>query len=230
MAESGTDADHSIQNILTVYSIKDPEEKVKFYNSWAENYEKDLEVINYQAHTFAADILDPVFPRERDSTLVLDVACGTGKAAEQLQRLGFKNFHGIDGSEGMLKVAESKGLYQSLKRCLIVPDQQLPVPSDTYDLVIVTGALSCGLLSLDVLPELLRVAKPGAFLCLSAKDERDSEYMQELLVSMEDLEKKGLWIPVVKQKINHWQKVVVPTELSSEYIAGLVAIYKKTGQ
>ncbi|XP_038676195.1 methyltransferase-like protein 27 isoform X2 [Scyliorhinus canicula] len=230
MTEAGrdTDADISIRNLLTVYNINQPDKKITFYNTWAKRYEKDLAVINYQAHVFAAEVLDPVFPKERDNALVLDVACGTGGVAEQLKKLGFKNFHGIDGSEGMLKVAESKGLYQSLKKFLIVPGEQLPAPSDTYDLVIVVGALSYGLLSLDVLPELLRVAKPGAFICLSTKDEMGREYMQQLLVCMDELESKGLWIKVVKKKIDHWQKIVLPTELSSEYISGLVAIYRKS--
>ncbi|GCC18289.1 hypothetical protein chiPu_0017878 [Chiloscyllium punctatum] len=129
MAESGRDKDSSIQNIRTVYSIKNPEEKVKFYNTWATRYEKDLALINYQAHTFAAEILDPVFPKKREDALVLDIACGTGGVAEQLQKRGFRNFHGIDGSEGMLKIAESKGLYQNLKKCLIVPGERLPVSS-----------------------------------------------------------------------------------------------------
>ncbi|XP_060701242.1 methyltransferase-like protein 27 [Hemiscyllium ocellatum] len=229
MAESGRDKDSSIQNIRTVYSIKNPEEKVKFYNTWATRYEKDLALINYQAHIFAAEILDPVFPKKREDALVLDIACGTGGVAEQLQKRGFRNFHGIDGSEGMLKIAESKGLYQNLKKCLIVPGERLPVSSDAYDLVVVAGALSYGLLSLDVLPELLRVTKPGGYLCFSAKDERDSDYMQQLHVSMDELESKGLWTKVVKQNIESWQKVVLETEPSSEYIPGLVAIYRKSG-
>ncbi|XP_067863889.1 methyltransferase-like protein 27 [Heptranchias perlo] len=212
-----------------MYQTSPPEQQVQFYNIWAEKYEKEIATVKYRAPRFAAEALALVYPKERDNALVLDVACGTGMVAEQLQILGFKNFHGIDGSEAMLKVADSKSLYQSLKKCLIVPDKPLPVSSDTYDLVIVVGALSSGLLSPDVLPELLRVTKPGAYLCLTAKKD-GSNYMQQLLASMEELENKGLWTKVVEQQIDHWQIVLLKPELGSGYTAGLVTIYRKTNQ
>ncbi|XP_067863292.1 methyltransferase-like protein 27 [Heptranchias perlo] len=202
---------HSISSLYKTLVGPHLEYYVQFWSA-----HMDVALINYRAPIFAAETLDPVFPKERDSALVLDVACGTGMVAEQLQNVGFKNFHGIDGSEAMLKVADSKNLYQSLKKCLIVPDKPLPVSSDTYDLVIVVGALSSGHVSPDVLPELLRVTKPGAYLCLTAIENKGSNYMQQLLATMEELENKGLWTKVVEQQIDHWQKAVLETKLGSE--------------
>lgn len=40
--------------------------------------------------------------------------------------LGFRHFVGVDGSEGMLQIAEKTGLYQDLKLVLLGP-QPLPV-------------------------------------------------------------------------------------------------------
>ncbi|XP_032898082.1 methyltransferase-like protein 27 [Amblyraja radiata] len=129
----------------------------------------------------------------------------------------------------MLKIAESKGLYQSLRKCMIVPDEQLPTPSDTYDLIIVVGALSIGHLSPDVLPELLMITKPGAYVCLAVKDEGDGSYKQHLLRVTEELENKGLWTKVVTRRFDQWQKIVLKTEISSEYNQGGLAIYRKCG-
>ncbi|XP_078251919.1 methyltransferase-like protein 27 isoform X2 [Rhinoraja longicauda] len=127
MNKDGVNVAAATKNLLTLYSDMDTEEKVNFYNSWAENYEKDVSVMDYQAPSLGVETLNSVYSEDRSSALVLDVPCGTGMVAELMQKLGFKNFHGMDGSEEMLKISESKGMYQKLMHCLITADKQLPV-------------------------------------------------------------------------------------------------------
>ena len=47
---------------------------------------------------------------------ILDFGCGSGIASKPLHDIGFTNIHGIDGSEGLLKIAETKGIFQTLKK------------------------------------------------------------------------------------------------------------------
>ncbi|XP_078251414.1 methyltransferase-like protein 27 isoform X1 [Rhinoraja longicauda] len=159
MNKDGVNVAAATKNLLTLYSDMDTEEKVNFYNSWAENYEKDVSVMDYQAPSHGVETLNSVYSEDRSSALVLDVPCGTGMVAELMQKLGFKNFHGMDGSEEMLKISESKGMYQKLMHCLITADKQLPVKEGTYDVVMVVGGILQQHLPWEILPELLRITK-----------------------------------------------------------------------
>ncbi|KAG8590104.1 hypothetical protein GDO81_006634 [Engystomops pustulosus] len=138
-------------------------EKLQFYDQWATQYEEDVSILDYKAPHLAALALASVCPLNRESKLVLDVACGTGRAAEELQRCGFTLFHGLDGSAGMLEVAKKKTLYQELKHGML-GHEQLPYDSDKYDAVIIVGALSDGQVPVSLLPELLRVSKAGEYI------------------------------------------------------------------
>lgn len=51
---------------------------------------------------------------------------------------GFKHFVGLDGSEGMLKIARSCGLYQELKQS-ILGEKPIPVHSGKTDSLVQIG-------------------------------------------------------------------------------------------
>ncbi|XP_029468719.1 methyltransferase-like protein 27 isoform X1 [Rhinatrema bivittatum] len=137
-------------------------EKLQFYDCWALEYEHDVEVLEYRAPRLAAECLASAFPADRDSQIILDVACGTGLVAVELYRHGFRIFHGMDGSEQMLQHARQKKLYQELKQS-ILGQEPLAAPTDLYDAVIIVGAMSCGQVPLSVIPELCRVTKPAHY-------------------------------------------------------------------
>ncbi|KAG9485761.1 hypothetical protein GDO78_008710 [Eleutherodactylus coqui] len=59
-------------------------EKLQFYDQWAAQYEEDVSVLEYEAPHLAALALASVCRLNRESKLVLDVACGTGRAAEEV--------------------------------------------------------------------------------------------------------------------------------------------------
>ncbi|XP_056414518.1 methyltransferase-like protein 27 isoform X2 [Hyla sarda] len=110
-------------------------EKLQFYDRWSTQYEEDVSILDYKAPHLAALALASVCQLNRESKLVLDVACGTGRAAEELQRCGFNLFHGLDGSAGMLEVAKKKGLYQQLKQNML---GQTQFPYDSGGFVCMT--------------------------------------------------------------------------------------------
>uniref|UniRef100_A0A8C4XSF5 Methyltransferase like 27 n=1 Tax=Falco tinnunculus TaxID=100819 RepID=A0A8C4XSF5_FALTI len=135
-------------------------ERLRQYDGWAARYEQDVAALEYRAPHLAAASLSFVFPAPPAGARLLDVACGTGLVARELHRRGFRCLHGVDGSAGMLEQARSTGLYRQLQRC-VLGQEPLPVPPEHYDAVMVVGALGEGQVPSAVLPELLRVTKPG---------------------------------------------------------------------
>ncbi|XP_075052722.1 methyltransferase-like protein 27 isoform X2 [Mixophyes fleayi] len=121
--------------IASAHKDCSPSEKLQFYDEWANQYEEDVSTLEYKAPRLAAASLASVCTLNRESKLVLDVACGTGLVAEELQRCGFNLFHGWDGSAGMLEVAKNKQLYQELKECMLGQD---PLPSGSGGLICLT--------------------------------------------------------------------------------------------
>ncbi|XP_032898635.1 methyltransferase-like protein 27 [Amblyraja radiata] len=226
MNNAGINVAAANKNLLTLYSDMDTEEKVNFYNSWAENYEKHMSVMDYQAPSHGVETIDSVYPDDRSSALVFDVPCGTGMVAELMQNLGFKNFHGMDGSDEMLKISKSKGLYQKLMHCLITGDKQLPVKEGTYDVVMVVGGIAQQHLPWEILPELLRITKTGGLICITLRAEV-SDHRSELLASIQEFLKKGLWEEVVKRYIEKWQKEMLLSGVSEDYADGIVYVFRK---
>ncbi|XP_006033863.2 methyltransferase-like protein 27 [Alligator sinensis] len=137
--------------------------------------------------------------------------------------------HGVDGSRGMLEIARQKGLYQELKHC-ILGQEPLPLPTGQYDAVIIVGALSEGQVPCSVVPELLRVTKPGGFLCLTTRTNvTNLQYLAKLQGMLEDLEEQGLWAKVSTQEVEKWEKATSGQESTqnSDYISGVVYMYRK---
>ncbi|XP_078404641.1 methyltransferase-like protein 27 isoform X3 [Cetorhinus maximus] len=149
---------------------------------------------------------------------------------EQLQRLGFRNLHGVDGSEGMLELARSKSVYQTLQKCML-HTESLPASSGSYDVVVIVGALSEGQVPYTILPELHRVTKPGGFVCMTTRTSTSNQlYKKQLQAVIEKMEQKGLWERVGVQEIEHWEKStsVHEDEQDSKYISGIIYIYRKS--
>nr|XP_034994656.1 methyltransferase-like protein 27 isoform X2 [Zootoca vivipara] len=119
------------RRVAQVHHEGDPEQQLRFYDGWAPEYEEDVAVLQYQAPRLAAACLASVFQEPLQDALVLDVACGTGLVAKELQAKGFCRLHGLDGSQGMLEHACRKGIYQDLKRCLL-GQEALPAPEGGY--------------------------------------------------------------------------------------------------
>uniref|UniRef100_A0A8D2J0K0 Methyltransferase like 27 n=1 Tax=Varanus komodoensis TaxID=61221 RepID=A0A8D2J0K0_VARKO len=186
---------------------------------------QDVGVLEYQAPQLAAACLAAAFQGSCEEAVVLDVACGTGLAAQELQARGFRHLHGLDGSPEMLACAHRKGLYQELRQC-VLGQEALPAPEGHYDIVLIVGALSEGQVPAGVVPELLRVTKPGGWVCLTTRrDAGNLRYEAELRRRLDELEQQGAWEKVAAQEVGRWEKAAQ----GLGYISGVVYLYRVEG-
>ncbi|NXI14827.1 MET27 protein, partial [Irena cyanogastra] len=193
-------------------------ERLRLYDGWAARYEQDVAALEYRAPHLAAASLAFAFP-----------APVTVPLSPQLHRRGFRCLHGVDGSAGMLERARSTGLYQELRLC-VLGREPLPSPAEHYDAVTVVGALGEGQVPSTVLPELLRVTKPGGFLCLTTRSNPSNlRYKAELEVALGQLEQSGAWQKLLAQEVEYWERATTEEESTqgTGYISGVVYIYQK---
>ena len=76
------------------------------YEALAAGYDVVMEHVDYP---FWADYIDGLVRRHHpEAQTVLELGCGTGSLALELQPLGPYQYHGTDGSPAMIRVAEAK--------------------------------------------------------------------------------------------------------------------------
>lgn len=214
------------------HGITDLAHKLHFYDRWAPDYDQDVAILQYSAPRLAVDCLTQALSGPPHATLILDVACGTGLVAAELQARGFLQLHGVDGSPGMLEQARARGLYQRLSLCTL-GQEPLPSPKGTFDAVLMVGALSDGQVPCSAIPELLRVTKPGGLVCLTTRTNPSNlRYKEELEAVLDRLEQAREWERLVAWPVDRWElatsKLEVPdTSDSDGFISGIVYLYRK---
>ncbi|NWI68884.1 MET27 protein, partial [Todus mexicanus] len=217
------------ERVAAVHGAAALPERLQHYDGWAASYEQDVAALEYRAPHLAAAALASAFPSPPDGARLLDVACGTGLVARQLHGHGFRCLHGVDGSPGMLEQARSTGLYRELWPC-VLGQEPLPVPAESYDAVTLVGALGEGQVPSAAVPELLRVTKPGGFLCLTTRSNPSNQrYKAELEAALERLEEQGAWQKVLAQEVENWERATSEEESTqgTGYISGVVYVYQK---
>jgi len=85
------------------------EDVVKYYSTWSEKYEQDLNPNLYRGPEIAADICD-IFIVNKEAKIV-DIGSGTGFVGDNLKIRGFKNVDALEPSDGMVEVSKRKGVY-----------------------------------------------------------------------------------------------------------------------
>ncbi|XP_062340927.1 methyltransferase-like protein 27 [Osmerus eperlanus] len=212
--------------ILSAHRNTGADDKVGFYDTWADNYDQDVGILDYRAPNLAANCLSCSFHGDREEAVVLDVACGTGLVAKQMKKMGFGHFVGVDGSKGMLELASNTGLYQDLRHCMLGVES-LPVQSGSFDLVVIVGALSVGQVPVVVVRELCQAAKPGGYVCMTTRGNHDNvDYKASLEHELDLMEVEGLWCRVMVTEVENWERAVSDQE--DGYIPGAVYLYQRS--
>lgn len=215
------------------HGITDLADKIRFYDSWAPQYDQDVAALKYRAPSLAVDCLSQALAGAPADTLILDAACGTGLVAVELQARGFLQLHGVDGSPKMLEQARARGIYSRLSLCTL-GQEPLPSPEGTFDAVIMVGALSEGQVPCSAIPELLRVTKSGGLVCLTTRTNPSNlPYKEALEATLNSLQQAGEWERLVVQPVDHWElatselEMVPGTSAKDGFISGIIYLYRK---
>lgn len=171
------------------------EGSVQTYTQGANMYDEYVETFEYDGHRKAANEMAKVFPGDRSKVRILDIAAGTGMAAEELKKLGFTNIDALDPSPGMLEAAKPKGLYQKFI-CEYISDKRLPIPDNDYDGIIIAGGMGENHIPTVAVHEMIRLVKPGGYIVNVTRQEHMvncSDYAGRLEKLMAQLEQEGKW-------------------------------------
>lgn len=155
---------HSSNEILEkVYAAQTDVDRREAYNAWAENYDRDVSEFGIQLPFVGAS----VFARhvEMDTKPILDAGCGTGMHSLPLVLMGYSGFHGIDISDGMLEIAKTHGIYDSLTRMVL--GERLDFEDDAFPVTYCIGCLAPGNGPPQALDEFLRVTEPDGLIIWS---------------------------------------------------------------
>lgn len=136
------------------YSLEKPEDSVAYYKDWATSYDTEFAV----THGYVVPRhVGQAFRELGGEGPVLDIGAGTGLVAEHMPDVVID---GIDISQEMLDVAGGKGIYRNL----ICADltRALDITDGTYQGFVSAGTFTHGHVGPVCLPELMRIARPGA--------------------------------------------------------------------
>ena len=129
-----------------VYDVSTSDSR-ELYASWATTYDQEVIENGYATPDRVAKALKEYVSDK--STLILDYGCGTGLSGLALQSVGFNNLDGLDVSKEMVRIAEKKSIYKSLK--VFDPDTKIPIYSEQYKIITAIGVIELELLRLKFL-------------------------------------------------------------------------------
>ena len=150
-----------------VYQAKSNREIMDVYKVWAARYDSEtVENLGYVAHIASADAMDQVLVS--NDAYILDAGCGTGLVGVELVKKGYRKLDALDYSREMLDVSRRKKIYHRL----IQADMNLPldIETDCYDAVVCSGSFSYGHINATAFDELVRITKPGGFICFTIRE------------------------------------------------------------
>ncbi len=184
-----------------VLNATSKEELATVYGEWAENYDKDLiDEMGYVAPVIASQLLQGYV--SDPGARILDAGCGTGLVGAELHQKGYRNLEGFDYSAQMLEKARDKGVYTRLHQGDLTG--RLEPADNSYDAIISVGTFTCGHVGPGAFAELIRITRPGGYLCFTVRDSAWEE--DNYRVAMDKIEKSGAWKRVEEQTAAYIQQ------------------------
>jgi predicted TPR repeat methyltransferase len=168
----------------------DPGEVAGRYDDWARTYDDDLAAWSYQA---PAVVAGTVVARHPGAESVLDVGCGTGLVGRALRDRGFVGRTlGLDISQQSLDIASERGGYDSLEVADL--QQRLALDDGSVDAVVCVGVMTYLPEVEAVWREFARVAKPGAVVVVTQRE--DLWDTRECQAVVDRMQAEGVWTPL----------------------------------
>ena len=183
-----SDQDKDVSKNLNIYKLDKTEDVMSYYADWAENnkYNKDMIDWNYTGPKETAAAFNK--HQQNKDALILDAGCGTGLVAQELEKFGFNNFHGIDLSQDLLN-SVPKNLYKKLSKLDL--NKEIPEADNTYDSVLCVGTFTFGHVKNNALDEFLRITKSGGYIGFTINEGIFKKYSFD--TKIEEFKNKELW-------------------------------------
>lgn len=170
-----------------VYNSENEQELAERYNTWANDYDKDLEDRGgYIGPQRVVETLAQYLPKDAK---ILDAGVGTGLVGKVLSEQGYSNLEGIDISVGMLEKAAEKNVYAALHQKVM--GEPLGFPTDSFGGIVSVGVLTYGHAPSDSFDELIRITKPGGYIIFPLVTDFYEE--SDFKTKMTSLEKTDHW-------------------------------------
>lgn len=181
------------------------------YNDWANKYDEEVVVkALLVCHRPQAECLDAAIKqylnKPKDEVKIIDCGAGTGLCGVELHKLGYTHLCALDISPEMLNEARKKNVYQKFICAPLNSDQNPEVITGEYDAMICIGTLAAAHVKPTALVEMIRMIKIDGLLSFNIRF-GELELYQPM---MEELEKEGKWVNVVKETIPHFQTDDMP--------------------
>ncbi|KAK6184854.1 hypothetical protein SNE40_007221 [Patella caerulea] len=184
------------------------EQVANTFDKWVESgaYDTDVALLNYTGPVVTADVAVHLYPNNRENITMLDIAAGHGLLAIELRKQGFKHIDAVDPSPVSKKVAMEKNLYG---RYLVdfVDERRLDIKTDEYDCVVSCGGFAPGLVPCCALNEMIRVTKPGGYVCISAPEyilRLSKEHTDRLEPLMDKYVNSGVWEKISRTVVDNY--------------------------
>ncbi|CAE8648453.1 unnamed protein product [Polarella glacialis] len=182
----------------SVLLAKTNQELTAAYDKWGIDYDQDLHKLGGGENTVGLCCLGPLkkYANANTHSRLIDIGCGTGYAAPHIHAMGWREFTALVLSQGMLDIAEKRGVYD---RCIraVLPDTGLP--AESYDVVHSAGMFAPAQAPSSSFGEFIRLLKPKGLAVFSIRQHYyDSDEGAEHKDCLLDLVAKGKWEIVEK--------------------------------
>jgi predicted TPR repeat methyltransferase len=149
-----------------IYASTTLDELRERYDVWAADYDDDLESMSWTAPQACA----VACLRHADANaVVLDAGCGTGLVGATLRTGGAVRVVGFDLSEGMLRRAADRHVYDELVQGSLL--EPLPFPAGSFDAVTSVGVFTFGHVGPEGLGHMVDVIRPSGHLVMTFRDD-----------------------------------------------------------
>jgi predicted TPR repeat methyltransferase len=157
------------------------------YDGWARGYDADMDRRGYKLPGLVTALVARHIPIGQGP--ILDAGAGTGLLGEWLDLAGYTDLAALDLSQGMLDIAASRGVYDTLT-CAPLGDQ-LDYPENHFRAVASAGSFGVHHAPAAAFESLIDITQPGGHLILTVRyiDMEKGGFPQEIA----RLENGGRW-------------------------------------